>query len=74
MANKILLVTNGCTQGWATIQYATEMAKIMKMPLTLLGIVEKFDMEHPVEEIFSRAVSLFQEKKIAYEARQVQKS
>ncbi|MBT3321823.1 MAG: universal stress protein [Anaerolineae bacterium] len=67
MDNKILLVTNGCTQGWATIQYATEMAKIMKMPLTLLGIVEKFDMEHPVEEIFSRAVSLFQEKKIAYD-------
>ncbi len=66
MSPKILLVTNGCTESWATIQYAAEMAKIMKTPITLLGIVEKFDMEHPVEEIFNRAVTLLQEKKLDY--------
>lgn len=67
MSKKILLATNGCSQNWATIQYATEMAKIMTVPLTLLGIVEKFDMEHPVEEIFNRAVTLFQEKELDYD-------
>lgn len=66
MTNKILLVTNGCTESWATVQYATEMAAIMKMPLTLLGIVEKMDFEHPVEDVFSQAVTLFQEKEIDY--------
>ena len=66
MKNKILLVTNGCTENWATIQYAVEMAKTMDLPITLLGVVEKMDAEHPVEEVFSRAVGLFQEKGIPY--------
>ena len=66
MKNKILLVTNGCTESWETVQYATEMARVMKMPLTLLGVVEKMDIEHPVEDIFSRAVTLFQEKELNY--------
>lgn len=66
MSKKILLITNGCSENWATVQYATEMAKIMEMPLTFLGVVEKFDVEHPVEEMFSRSVSLFQEKDIVY--------
>ncbi len=67
MKNKILLVTNGCTKSWATVQYAAGMAETMKMPLTLLGVVEKFDAEHPVEDIFGRAVTLFQEKGLAYD-------
>ena len=67
MTKKILLVTNGCTKSWKTIQYAVGMAAMMKMPLTFLGVVEKLDAEHPVEEIFSRAVAFFQEKKIAYD-------
>ncbi len=67
MKNKILLVTNGCSESWATIRYATEMAKIMNTPLSFLGVVEKFDIEHPVEEMFSRAVTLFQEKKLSYD-------
>ncbi len=67
MSKKILLITNGCSENWATVQYATEMAKTMEMPLTFLGVVEKFDVEHPVEEMFSRAVSLFQEKDIVYD-------
>ncbi len=43
------------------------MAKIMEASLTLLGIVEKTDEEHPVEEIFSRSTTLFQEKKLDYD-------
>jgi len=64
---KIFLVTNGCTKSWATVQYAAEMAKTMKMPLTLLGVVEARDEEHPVEEMFSRAVTLFQKKNLIYD-------
>ena len=67
MSKKIILVSNGCSRNWATVQYAVGMAAMMKLPLTFLGVVEKFDAEHPVEEMFSRAVALFQEKKIAYD-------
>ncbi len=67
MTDKILLVTNGCTESWATVEYAVGMAKTMKLPLTLLGVVEEMDEEHPVEEIFSRAVTLFREKKLDYD-------
>jgi len=67
MAKKILLVTNGCEESWATIQHAAEMSALMGVPLTLLGVVEKADDEHPVEEIFGRAVSLFQEKNLVYD-------
>lgn len=64
---KILLVTNGCTESWQTIEYAVRMAVLMNIPLTFLGVVEKEDDEHPVEAIFSRALSLFQQKGLAYE-------
>ncbi|MBT3337663.1 MAG: universal stress protein [Anaerolineae bacterium] len=66
MKKKILLVTNGCSEAWQTIEYAVWMADVMKTPLTLLGVVEASDEEHPVEAIFSRAVALFQEKKLQY--------
>ena len=67
MESKILLVTNGCTKGWEVIEYATGMAKLMQASLTLLGVVEKTDEFHPVEEIFSRAITLFQEKGLDYD-------
>lgn len=67
MKNKILLVTNGCRKSWATVEYAVAMAETMQVPLTLLGVVEKMDEEHPVEEMFSRAVTLFQEKGLNYD-------
>ena len=67
MESKILLVTNGCTKSWAVIEYAAGMAKLMQTSLTLLGVVEKTDEHHPVEEIFSRAISLFQEKELEYD-------
>ncbi len=64
---KILLVTNGCTEGWQTIEFAVWMAALMDVPLTFLGVVESDDEEHPVEAIFSRALNLFQKKGISYE-------
>ncbi len=67
MQKHIFLVTNGCEESWETIEYAAGMAELMKLPLTLLGVVEKEDEEHPVEAIFSRALNLFQEKAILYD-------
>ncbi len=67
MEKKIVLVTNGYKRSWQTIQYATWMANLMNAPLTLLGVVEKMDELHPVEDIFSRAVAHFQEKGINYD-------
>lgn len=67
MNKKILLVTNGCTESWPTIEYAAGMAATIGAELKLLGVVEKMDELHPVEEIFSRAVALFQEKGLSYD-------
>ena len=67
MKKRILLVTNGCVESWATIEYAVWIADLMKFPLTLLGVVEKDDEEHPIEAMFSRSLSLLQKKKIAYD-------
>ena len=67
MQKKIVLVTNGCEESWQTIEYAVWIAALIKSPITLLGVVEKEDEEHPVEAIFSRALSFFQEKEITYD-------
>ncbi|OQY36384.1 MAG: hypothetical protein B6243_03315 [Anaerolineaceae bacterium 4572_5.2] len=67
MKKKILLVTNGCAESWSTVKYAAWMAEMMGMPLTLLGVIEEMDEYHPVEEAFSRAVTLFKEKELFYD-------
>ncbi|NQU30531.1 MAG: universal stress protein [Anaerolineae bacterium] len=67
MKKKILLVTNGCAESWPTIEYAVGMATTLGAQPTLLGVVEKKDELHPVEEMFSRAVALFQEKDLLYD-------
>lgn len=67
MKKRILLVTNGCEESWATAEYAVWMAALMDLPLTLLGVLEKENEEHPVEAIFSRALNLFAAKEIRYE-------
>jgi nucleotide-binding universal stress UspA family protein len=66
MQKKILLVTNGCQESWDTVEYAVWIAALLDLPLTLLGVLEKEDEEHPVEAMFSRALNLFDEKKITY--------
>ena len=67
MQKKILLVTNGCEAGWQTIEYAVWIATLMKLPVTLLGVIEREDDEHPVEAIFSRALNLFQSEGVEYD-------
>lgn len=71
MQKKILLATNGCQDGWDSVLYAVNMANLLNLPLTLLGVVEKYDEIHPVEEIFGRATTLLQAQKVDYDLKLV---
>lgn len=72
MNSEILVATNGFHRTWPGIQYAAWLAGVMRIPVTLIGLIEKKqrpnidDEIHPLEDIFSRAVALFQENKLEY--------
>ena len=72
MKSEILVATNGYKRTWSGIEYAAWLGKLMHVPVTLIGIIEQkqrpnIDEEvHPLENIFSQAVALFQEKKLKY--------
>ena len=72
MNSEILVATNGFSKTWPGIEYAAWLAGVMRVPVTLIGLIEKkqrpnIDEEiHPLEDIFSRAVTLFQENKLEY--------
>lgn len=73
MNAEILVATNGNSKTWPGIEYAAWLADTMRVPVTLIGIIEKkqrpnIDEEvHPLEDVFSRAVTLFQEFHLEYE-------
>ena len=62
----IILFTNGHEGTWPSIEYGAWLAKTFGRQLTLVGVVEGDDEHHPVEDMFSRAVTLFQEEKVTY--------
>jgi nucleotide-binding universal stress UspA family protein len=72
MKPEILVATNGFEKTWPGIEYAAWLGKTVRVPVTLIGIIEQkqrpnIDEEiHPLEGIFSRAVALFQEKQLNY--------
>ena len=72
MNSEILVATNGYSRTWPGIEYAAWLAGVMRVPVTLIGIIEQkqrpnIDEEiHPLEDVFSRAVELFREKKLEY--------
>ncbi len=66
MKPNLIIFTNGYEGTWPSIEYGAWIAQNMRTSLTLVGVVESNDAEHPVEEIFSQAVSLFQENQIDY--------
>ena len=61
-----MVFTNGYAGTWASIEYSAWIAKNMNSRLILTGVMERNDREHPVEEIFGRAISLFQENNLDY--------
>jgi nucleotide-binding universal stress UspA family protein len=72
MNSEILVATNGFKRTWPGIEYAAWLGGVMRVPVTLIGISEQkqrpnIDEEiHPLEDVFSRAVALFQENKLEY--------
>jgi len=71
MDSELLITTNGFKGTWFAIEYGVWLAEILRMKITLLGVTEilnpaAIDDHHPLEDVFERAVSLFQEKGLAY--------
>ncbi len=71
MKPDILIATNGFKGTWPSIEYGTWLAATLETKISLLGITENpnpaaIDEHHPLEEIFARAVELFQQKGVTY--------
>ena len=71
MDSELLIATNGFKGTWFAIEYGAWLAEVMKMDITLLGVNEvispsAIDDHHPLEDVFERAVGLFQEKGLRY--------
>jgi len=72
MKSEILVATNGYERTWPGIEYAAWLGKSMRVPVTLVGIIEEkqrpnIDEEtHPLDDIFGRAVAIFKEQKLKY--------
>ena len=71
MDSELLIVTNGFKGTWFAIEYGAWLAEILRMNIALLGVNEipnpaAIDDHHPLEDIFERAVGLFEEKELIY--------
>jgi nucleotide-binding universal stress UspA family protein len=71
MKSEFLIVTNGFKGTWPAIEYGAWLAGAMQVRLTLLGVTENLnpaaiDDHSPLEEIFERAVGLFQQKGVEH--------
>jgi nucleotide-binding universal stress UspA family protein len=63
---ELLIATNGFKGTWPAIEYGAWLGKILELKVKLLGVTEKLnpaqiDDHHPLEDVFSRAVELFQQ-------------
>ena len=71
MALEFLITTNGFKGTWSAIEYGAWLAEAMLMKVTLLGVTEHLnpaaiDDHSPLEDVFERAVALFQQKGVEY--------
>jgi nucleotide-binding universal stress UspA family protein len=71
MYAELLITTNGFKGRWSAIEYGAWLAESLKLQITLLGVTEivnpaAIDDEHPLGEIFEKAVNLFEDKKLSY--------
>lgn len=71
MKPDLLLATNGFTGTWHSIEYGAWLASTLEKKVVLLGVTERLnpaaiDDHHPLEDIFARAVELFQRSGVEY--------
>jgi len=70
---ELLVATNGFEGNWPAIEYAAWLGRLLDLPIKLMGVIEPHqrpnidDETHPLEDIFSRAVVLFQEGGLNYQ-------
>jgi nucleotide-binding universal stress UspA family protein len=71
MKSELLITTNGFKGTWPAIEYGAWMASVVDANITLLGVNEKLnpaaiDDHHPLEDVFEKAVELFQSMDLKY--------
>jgi len=71
MKPDLLITTNGFEGTWPSIEYGTWLASALDKKITLLGVTEELnpaaiDDHHPLEDVFMRAVDLFQKNGVQY--------
>jgi nucleotide-binding universal stress UspA family protein len=72
MKPDLLITTNGFEGTRPSIEYGTWLAATLEKNITLLGVTENLnpaaiDDHHPLEDVFARAVELFQKNGVAYD-------
>jgi nucleotide-binding universal stress UspA family protein len=72
MKPDLLITTNGFEGTWSSIEYGTWLAATLDKNITLLGVTENqnpaaIDDHHPLEDVFARAVELFQQNGVTYQ-------
>jgi len=71
MKPDLLIATNGFKGTWPSIEYGAWLAAMLGKKITLLGVTENLnpaaiDDQHPLEDVFARAVELFQDNNVEY--------
>jgi nucleotide-binding universal stress UspA family protein len=71
MKPDLLIATNGFKGTWPSIEYGAWLAATLEKKVELLGVTEHLspaaiDDHHPLEDIFARAVELFQQNGVEY--------
>jgi len=71
MKPDLLIATNGFKGTWPSIEYGAWLASTLEKKVALLGVTENLspaaiDDHHPLEDIFARAVELFQQNGVEY--------
>ncbi|HVF25081.1 MAG TPA: universal stress protein [Anaerolineales bacterium] len=71
MKPELLITTNGYKDTWSAIEYGVWLADAMQLKVRLLGVAESLrpaviDDHHPLEDVFAKAIDLFEQKGIEY--------
>jgi nucleotide-binding universal stress UspA family protein len=69
MKPELLITTNGYKETWAAIEYGVWLAEAMQLKVRLLAESVRpaaIDDHHPLEDVFAKAIELFEQKGIEY--------
>lgn len=61
------IFTNGHIGTWNSVEFSAYLAKRLNARIRLIGVIEPDDIHHPVEDMFSRAITLFRESEVEFD-------